>query len=315
MLTSKHPAAYAALFRTVMRYAATPLDFALQTIERRWIEGSGGQSHPVVLVVGGARTGTTLVYEVLARHLPVTYTANVVEVFPRSPLVASRLFERLTREWRSQNAGYNSYYGNTARLGAPNDGFDIWNRWMGVNRYTSVDRLSAGETNEMRAFFETWTAKFDRPLVNKNNRNSGAIALLAEALPQAHFVIVRRKAVFVAQSLLIARKMVQGDASKGWGLASQPEDEDAIRSVCVQVAKVDAIIQRQLDAVDPKRITPIEYERFCSDPAEAVTKIGRVLGSTPVEIDRLRSFDDTNHRRLSESDFDRLQIEADRLLT
>jgi hypothetical protein len=312
MLTSRQRGARAALMRAALRYAAIPFDIALRPFERRRLSSADVMPHPIVLIVGGSRTGTTLLCQTLTRHLPVTYTSNIVEVFPRSPITASRLFRFLTLRRQRANVSYQSYFGNTRGLGAPNDGFDIWNRWLGIDRYRSKQSLSSRESTELREFFEAWTTTFGQPMVNKNNRNCGVISLLARVLPQAHFVIVRRDPLYVAQSLLIARKCIQGDESIGWGFASQPKTEYPIEAVCRQVAEVEKTLKRQQDDLDPSRITHVQYETFCADPVATVVRLGHHLGLEQLYLDDLVPFETTNHRRLCDTDFSSLEREVRR---
>lgn len=50
----------------------------------------------------------------------------------------------------------------------------------------------ARSTPEMRRFFSAWAAAFRSPFVNKNNRLVSVIPELADALPHAVFLVVRR---------------------------------------------------------------------------------------------------------------------------
>jgi hypothetical protein len=217
------------------------------------------------------------------------------------------LFRFLIQRHHRTHDSFQSYFGNTSGFGAPNDGFEIWNRWLGANRYRGKQDLSPRESADMSEFFEAWTTTFDRPMVNKNNRNCGAISLLSRALPQTHFVIVRRDPLYVAQSLLIARRHVQGDESIGWGFASQPTTENPIEAVCQQVAEVEKVIRQQESDLDPSRFTQVRYEAYCADPASFVVTFANRLGLEPLHLDRLVPFEATNHRRLCEADFSGLE--------
>jgi hypothetical protein len=133
-------------------------------------------------------------------------------------------------------------------------------------------------------------------------------------LPQAHFVIVRRDPLYVAQSLLIARKHIQGDESVGWGFASQPKTENPIEAVCRQVADVEKTLKRHQDDLDPSRFTQVQYETFCADPVATVVTLGHHLDIEPLFLDGLVPFETTNHRRLCETDFSSLEREVIRHL-
>ena len=124
----------------------------------------------MILVVGPPRGGTTLVYQVLAHCLDVSYTSNLMGLFPRSPITANRLCSPFlpTRP----TADFRSYYGQSSRLSGGHDGFFIWNRWLGDDRYAPRTDLSESEVAKMREFFQQWTTAFPKPFLNKNNRNT-----------------------------------------------------------------------------------------------------------------------------------------------
>ena len=71
--------------------AAAPADFALSPFERRLTQSVTVPRHPLILVCGAPRSGTTVVYQTLVNHLPVAYFSNLTALFPRSPLAAQRL--------------------------------------------------------------------------------------------------------------------------------------------------------------------------------------------------------------------------------
>ncbi len=290
MLRSRNRAAHAALGRAAVAPALAPLDAALQPLERRLLSRGRRGLHPLLLVVGPPRSGTTLMYQVLAHALPVTYFDNLSALFPRSPLAARTLFERFCA---APPLAFENFYGNTARLRAPNDAFFIWDRWLGGDRYAAPVELSGAAREDMRRLFDAWTTAFDRPLLNKNIRNVACVELLADVFPEARFVIVRRDPLRIAQSLIQARRFVQGDRAFGWGLWSRDEPDASdplgyVDAVCDQVALID----ERLDAAATRlgrRVRVVRYEDLCADPIGVVTAIGTgLLGLRGVDEARLR---------------------------
>lgn len=305
MLKSRDPAALRTLFRAGARILATPVDLMLSVFERRLVAGARDAGDaPMVLIVGGPRAGTTLVFQVLSRQLDVATTTNVVDVFPRSPIVASRLLGALGPH--RGKGPLHAFYGNTAPFRGPNDAFEIWNRWLGSDRYRAAERLDSAVIDDMRSFFSAWTAAAGRPLLNKNNRNTGVMGLLAEALPAAYFVVVERDPLYVAQSLLVAREVVQGDRAAVWGFGAQVDEPDPITSVADQVVAVERTIERETAKVDSDRLTRVSYEEFCADPGELVRAIGDSLG-IGFETSGIPSLAASNTRRLPPDEFSRLE--------
>ena len=263
MLLSGKRAAYAALLRAGIELAVTPMDVLLARIRRFPATTESQSAFPLLLIVGPPRAGTTLVYQYLAQTLDVTYSSNLNSLFPRSLLFRNA-------HSRTPKPELTSYFGQTAGLNEPNDAFHVWNRWLGDDRYRTKMNLTATETREMQQFFAAWTEHAQRPFLNKNNRNCHCLALLAEVLPQAHFVIVNRDPIAIVRSLIRARRMVQGDEACGWGLLSQ-EDHAAeplgyVRDVCEQVGNANRLLSEQVERIDSTRLHHTSYEQFCESP-------------------------------------------------
>ena len=119
---------------------------------------------------------------------------------------------------------------------------------------------------------------------NKNNRNLGCIGLLSAALPSARFVLVRRRPLYIAQSLLLARELVQGSPRTGWGYGAMQEPcDDPIADVVRQVHTIETTITTQRALVDPARILDVDYEDFCVRPNHYAQQIGYRLLDRPRE--------------------------------
>jgi hypothetical protein len=201
-------------------------------------------------------------------------------------------------------------------LTGPNDGFHIWNRWLGTDRYRAPAVLPEATVARMRQFFAAWTGTFGRPLLNKNNRNLDCVALLGRALPEATFVVVRRNPVDVVQSLLLARQAVQGDKRRKWGVRSYDQENGHplgyVDSVCRQVVEVERTLQREVETLAPARVIDVRYEGFCADPGESMDRIATRVCDVPVNIGAVRrelrlTARPSGERRVSPAEMQRLE--------
>ena len=312
MLTSGQSAAYSALIHEGMRLVSRPLNSLLSGRERRLRRETPPTPAPVILIVGAPRSGTTLVYQTLARYMDVTYFSNLTSLFPKAPLAATKMFHWLPRR---QSADFKNFYGQTAGLNGPNDGFSVWNQWLGDDRYVPRTDLTVAEQNSMGQFFSAWCQTFGKPFLNKNNRNTGCMDLLCQAIPQATIVVVRRNPLLVAQSLINARMQVQGDKSVGWGLHSQSSDTTAdplayVDDVCVQVLQIEAELDDQLKDIPNDRIVEFTYEGFCEAPDETLRWIASRIPGVQLNEDlitaELRSFAASTMMTLSNAEKERL---------
>ncbi len=312
MLMSGQRVAYSALLHEAMRLLSRPLNSLLASREKRLCKNFASTAAPVILIVGAPRSGTTLVYQTLSRYMDVTYFSNLTSLFPNAPLAGTKLFRWLPRR---QSADFQNYYGQTAGWHGPNDGFSVWNRWLGGDRYVPRTDLSPDECRSMGKFFGVWCATFGKPFLNKNNRNAGCLELLSEAIPQASFLVVRRNPLLVAQSLIKARQQVQGDKSTGWGLHSHSTGCTAdplayVDDVCDQVLKIEAELEEQLKHLPQSRIIEFTYEDFCEAPDAILrwitSRISGVQLKEDLILSELRPFEVSSSITLSDAEKRRL---------
>ena len=314
MLRSGNRAAYSALFREGLRLTVIPLDIVLSLFE------PSGQSNlerkqPLILIVGPPRAGTTLVYQVLSRCLNVSYASNLIAMFPRAPIIASKLFRPSSQR---SSARFSNFYGQTSGISGPNDAFPIWNRWLGSDRYVPAADLDEKSKEDMRRFFANWSRQHAAPFLNKNNRNTACIRVLSECLPKTWFVVVRRDLSATVRSLIRAREQVQGNKRHRWGLLSTEEtNEDElgyVDDVCSQVVSVDRCLTEQLRSIDQSRVLEVSYEDFCSKP-EALLKrlIESMPGLTLADVACPDSFNKSTAPPLSEKEEERIRNCIDHL--
>jgi len=313
MLMSGSRAAWSALLHEGLRLLARPIDLLLQRREKRLLRETGTSKVPMILVVGAPRSGTTLVYQTLARYLDVSYVSNLTSLFPRSPLSGTRLFRWLPQP---RSADFRNFYGQTAHLNGPNDGFCVWNRWLGHDRYVPRTELSESEQQSIREFFQAWQRQFGKPFLNKNNRNTGCLDLLSRLFPDATFVVVRRNPVLVAQSLIKAREQVQGDKAVGWGLHSQSSDTDRdrlsyVNDVCAQILQIEEQLDEQLSQIPESRLIEFTYEGFCEDPGHALQTLAARIPDVSLKRDliaaELQPFAVSAQVTLTPDELERLQ--------
>lgn len=268
-----------AIAREFLSMVAAPLDWLLQGAERRTAAADEHSQLPLLLVVGPPRSGTTLVAQLLTDYLDVSYFSNLNGLFTRSPLSAQRLLQRVQP---ALNREYRSLFGVTAGLHGANDGFHIWNRFLGGDRYRPATDLNTSERERLREFFDRWLTITGKPLLNKNNRNLACADLLADVLPNAFFICVTRDPVHVAQSLMKARHWVQGDARYGWGLfaenASDSSESAIVDAVCNQLEQNMRCAAAMCAHIPEQRWLDVRYESFCDDPGAVVREI---LARTP----------------------------------
>ena len=311
LLTEEKPAARSAMWMAFAGIALTPLDLAMARSERREYERAPDPRHPLVLVCGAPRSGTTLVAQYLINRLDVAYLNNLTSLFPRSPVKANRVFRR----WVEPRSGtYDAFYGKSRGLAGANDALYLWDRWLGSARDAVPAALEPGADADMRNFFGALEQLYDRPIVNKVNRLNTCAHLVAGVLPNVRFICIQRDPLYLAQSLYIARRQIMGDAAIAYGVQHEPVSDDPIEDVCLQVLFHERHAQEQRRLLGDDRFAIVSYEAFCGNPVKFLETY--VTGHQDFALRAeyatdVPAFNVANERRIPKRDFDRMSAMLD----
>lgn len=306
LLTARKPAARSAMWMAAAGIGLTPLDLLFTRAERRIYSQAPASRHPLLLVCGPPRSGTTLVAQYLINNLDVAYLNNLTSLFPRSPIQANR---KLGRWVKPRHGDYEAFYGKSRGLAGANDALYLWDRWLGSARNTIPERLEPGADVAMPQFFGALEDLYGQPVVNKVNRLNTCAHLVAEHLPNARFICIRRDPLYLAQSLYIARKRIVGDSSVAYGVQHEPVSDDPVEDVCLQVRFHDEQSQRQQQRLGAARFEIVAYEKFCENPAGFLDSLlASHSGMTKRVSGQLAGgrFDVSNERRIPKAEFDRM---------
>ncbi len=294
-----------ALFAALAGVITTPLDIALEGRERQLYKAAGPIHRPLLFVCGPPRSGTSVVTQTLIRHLPVTYINNLMGIFPRAPLAATRFFRVPPR---NHTVELKNHYGKTPRFDGPNDGLFVWDRWFGADRTDAKAALDRDAVDQLQRFFSALSDLSGRPVITKNNSLNILARHAAAALPEAIFVCVDREPLYLAQSLLLARRYVHGNDSRPYGI-DQPRSswlDDPLADVCRQVAFYERSASAHVEELGSNRFWRVSYEAFCAAPHILVERAAAALGLSPELRETPPPLRASQTRRLPSAEFERL---------
>jgi len=278
-----------------------------------------------LFIIGGARSGTSLLYKTLCLHPASAWISNWVArypgVLPLSALnrIAMKMAARQEQVWFG--GGGNAYvYGTRRKLmdrlfPMPVEGDDLYQR-------CGVPERVENFTPELRTAAHALGTAFGRiqhfgggdHLVSKRIGNNLRIPFLCAAFPDARFVEIVRDGRAVAYSLSHVDwwptstpfwtdrtpKALEALGEDPWGLCARNwlEELDAIR--------------RGLTAVPADRLLSFRYETFVADPITLLERVASFAGLEPSstwrgKLESLR-FDDQNDRWRQAADYQGLPL-------
>ncbi|WP_295886984.1 sulfotransferase [uncultured Thiohalocapsa sp.] len=224
------------------------------------------QLQPVFLV-GAPRTGSTLLFQLLAQHYRLTYISNLMALAPRYMV-------RLSLRWPGLCSGYRgglreSRFGYLPGLLSPNEAGRLMRDWFDGDNYpTTADMV--------RATVAALAGIADGPLVLKNQTNTLRLDNIRHVFSDARMLHLRRDMRFTAQSLILARRRLLGSAEHWWSVAPPGYESVLDREPLYQVLwQVEQLEELGLLAclAKPDASLVVDYDRLCIEPARTLERI------------------------------------------
>ncbi|HZZ79722.1 MAG TPA: sulfotransferase [Gemmataceae bacterium] len=245
---------------------------------------------PVVFILGAPRTGSTAFYQGVARYLQLPYFTNLASsLFPTFPALTAPLQRQVQA---SIEIEFTSAYGKTEGAFQPSEASGVLRNWFGGGHPSQLlsTTLLPGKKDHLIRTMAFFHQTFGAPLVIKNAWNCFRIAALADALPRAFFVWIRRDLVPSALSDLAARFIVQGNPGV-WNSAT-PANVEELRQLpyWAQVVENQFEFTRAIDtglrhhATD--RHAQIWYEDYLRDPTGTLNELARAIGDRIPQSER-----------------------------
>ena len=248
-------------------------------LERRALARNPAR-HPPIFIIGAPRSGSTLLYKALTDACGFAFFNEFSARFYRTPCLGNALSRRLGI---AAPRGFDIRYGSMAGWGSPHECGPYWYRWFprGLDVYAGPGALSPAARARLRDEILAVSAQDDASMAFKNLFNSLRIGALAEAFPEACFIVCRRDPLQNALSLLRGRIEQNRDKHAWWTLPPREVRELMALPYADQVAGQVHCIERQVErdarAAGGDRFLTIQYEAFCADVHGSLERIAAFL--------------------------------------
>ena len=293
------------------------LNAALAPVEEAEYVVDLDEKYPTLHVIGVPRSGTTLLYQLIAAGLEIGYVDNLTAAFWRAPVYGLRLSRKLGL--RRLAPSFDSAFGRTKGVGEPHEFGYFWNYHL---RYPGLSALPDGHEEAI-----DWP-RLRTVLVNMAHWNGGPIAFkpmlltwhlerMHQEMPGTCYVWVRRDPRETALSLLSMRRSLFG-SYEAWASLRPfgPEwlaDEPPWRQVAAQVVVLDRTIEAAAGNIGSDSLITVDYTRLCAAPGAVLEQIRALLGAKgdvpDVRTTPLRAFEPRRQSEL-EAEFGDLVGEA-----
>ncbi len=235
--------------------------------------------HPFIFIFGLPRSGTTLISQLLAHGLKVSYINNLAARFWLAPIHGIRLARNVLGEEKQI-----SFRSNYARTGPPGDIHEFgyfWRYWL--KKETLADVVFVKEREEqidwkgLRRVLSTIQREFDKPWVAKNVLGAYHVEKLKHVLGKVLFVYIERDPLDVAVSILEARKKYYTDPNTWWSYTPVEfhllKDLDYWHQIGGQIYFLRRYYNRQIAAIGEANVVRVHYEQMCRHPASVLQQV------------------------------------------
>ncbi len=228
---------------------------------------------PPVFILGVPRSGTTLLYQAMARSMDFSVITNLMALAPRFML-------RLAPFSNARAPGKDTLllpgsYGFLPGLHGLSEAGKVMEKWF-------LPGSSPRHRRQVRQMFAGMTERTGRPVLVKSLSLATRIHEVAETVPEARLVILRRNPRFVVQSLMrglsdpnVAADQWEGIRPPGY---SDFADTTIVRRTAWQVAELTKILGRAQDYFQAERVSRLTYENLCVNPREELARLAAGLG-------------------------------------
>jgi hypothetical protein len=266
----------------VVLYARNTL---LRPRERLLVRRHHRPGAPVCFIVGVPRSGTTLLHQLLARHLEVGYVSNFVARYWMAPLHGTSAWRR-AYPGATPDGELRSHLGRADGPHEPHEFSWFWRYWAPFPESDELrpEELAVFDWTMPKLELEALAGWWGRPLVLKNlNHVDLNVPWFAQLLPGSRFVWIERDAAYCVQSVLRSREERYGDQREWWSVrprgytewADLPPEEQVVR----QLRAITANLEQSNSAL-PGRVLRLRYEELTSDPHGALERIARFLDTS-----------------------------------
>lgn len=245
-----------------------PINSAL---EGQYTAASSNKNFVPIFILGAARSGTTLLYQLVSRSPDLAYINGFMTYFPRIPAITALLTRS---QYKTRKILFNSKYGKSPGIMGPQQGHQIWGRWFRAGEITN--ELTLSQECSFQTAVNALQNIFGKPLAIKWPGFNAHLAELRHAFPDAFYIIIERNPFENAKSLYKGRVDLLGHPMKSITRLPRsysyqggvPEESIAeyLKSVSEDLAWLMGVLKEQQFAF-------IKYENLCEAPELTLTQI------------------------------------------
>lgn len=274
--------------RTTANLVAAPFE----VLATRGADNAGTAAGPV-FIIGLPRSGTTLLYQLLATALDVGYLTNRHCRWYRAPVLAEKMAPSRFGECNE----FESVFGLTSGPHGPSECGNYWYRFLPRQPHSlHADAIDGERVRKLRRAVAALTAAAKRPLIFKNLILALRLPVVQRVFPKAVFVVSHRNAVDTGCSILMARQKRFGNLQQWFSARPRGCDnasitDDPFEQVATQIVCMDREMRQAREAAGDTGFVDVQYAELCSTPRSELERIRREIAARGIDVGMRENFD------------------------
>lgn len=246
--------------------------------------------YPPIFVVGPPRSGSTLTIQLIIEALEVGYLTNRHVKFFGMPFFIEFFFNPyLNRPAET----FSSNHGRTKGSYAPSEAGNWWYRFFAKEPpHITLEHVDHGKMLKFRRSVSLLMKASKKPVIFKNMYETVRMQPIKKYIPESLFIVLERKEIDNAHSLLETRYKVFKNYNTWWSVKT-PEYEKLIKcrpgkQVIEQIRGLHKIVKEDLSKmeVDPKTVFNISYDELCKNPEPIIQGLQKFLAINGCPVNR-----------------------------
>lgn len=247
-------------------------------------------NYPTLFVFGLPRSGTTLIYQLIAQCLKIGYVNNLIARFWKAPQIGITLSNEVLGSL--ERTCFVSDYGKTSSPYGPHEFAYFWQHWLQIDNIS--DMLIFHQENHkidwdgLAQQIHCMQESFQAGIVFKTMYVANHIQAFSDSFSMPLFIYIERDPIDVALSILEARRSYYGSSDIWW--ATYPPNYNELKDLSVshqiagQVHFLRKTYEKSMDRVEPDQVVRLTYSQLCESPL-------KVLHEITARIERLYGYD------------------------
>jgi hypothetical protein len=219
---------------------------------------------PCIFIFGMPRSGTTLLYQIIADHLDVAWPTNLMARLWDAPITGMKLSKMLGLF--EKPVAYSSEHGVTAELNGPHEFGYFWMKWMNYrdNVVKGIKHEKTVNWNGLKRKLVMLSMEAGKPIVFKNMLYAFHLEKFMAIHPGSVYIYCRRDLADIATSILRTREKRYGDRNAWWSFKppayKKIKDMDYYDQIVRQVRYGNEYFEKTVSGND--KILTIDYGNF-----------------------------------------------------